>query len=225
MTGLLVSVRDAEEARTALEQGAALIDVKEPARGPLGRADATVIESVVQLASGRCPVSAALGELANDAGGPIPSGLAFVKWGLAWPWEHGWRERLLQAAREAPCAVAACAYADLGASGPTPEEVGRLAVGHRLPALLLDTFQKDGRTLLDHVSLDRLSALAESCRRGGVQLALAGSLTLDAIRAVLPLGPRWVAVRGAACEGGREGRICARRVRELARLVHGEGVA
>ena len=35
---LLVSVRSAEEARAALEGGAALIDVKEPSRGSLGSA-------------------------------------------------------------------------------------------------------------------------------------------------------------------------------------------
>ena len=35
--GLLVSVRSAAEAATALAGGADLIDVKEPSRGPLGR--------------------------------------------------------------------------------------------------------------------------------------------------------------------------------------------
>ena len=38
MSGLLVSVRNVEEALAALEGGASLIDVKEPSRGPLGRA-------------------------------------------------------------------------------------------------------------------------------------------------------------------------------------------
>ena len=36
MTGLLVSVRDGQEARAALDGGAAVIDVKEPLRGSLG---------------------------------------------------------------------------------------------------------------------------------------------------------------------------------------------
>ena len=33
MTGLLISVRDAEEARAALAGGAGLVDIKEPRRG------------------------------------------------------------------------------------------------------------------------------------------------------------------------------------------------
>ncbi len=61
--GLLVSVRDAAEAAASLAGGADLIDVKEPARGPLGRADAATIAAVVQAVGGRVPVSAALGEL------------------------------------------------------------------------------------------------------------------------------------------------------------------
>jgi len=63
MTRLLVSVRDAAEARTAVEAGADLIDVKEPARGPLGAADVEVVERVVAEVAGRLPLSAALGEL------------------------------------------------------------------------------------------------------------------------------------------------------------------
>ena len=51
-TGLLVSVRSAEEAITAVKAGADLIDVKEPARGPLGMAEAEVVGGTVRT-SGR----------------------------------------------------------------------------------------------------------------------------------------------------------------------------
>ncbi|MES1213307.1 MAG: (5-formylfuran-3-yl)methyl phosphate synthase, partial [Singulisphaera sp.] len=46
-TGLLVSVRDANEARDALLGGADLIDLKEPTRGSLGRVDSAMIGEVV----------------------------------------------------------------------------------------------------------------------------------------------------------------------------------
>ena len=63
MTGLLVSVRSAAEARIALEAGADLIDVKEPRRGALGAADPAVWKDVCRAVAGRVPVSVALGEL------------------------------------------------------------------------------------------------------------------------------------------------------------------
>ena len=63
MMRLLVSVRDADEAKVALAAGVDLIDVKEPLRGALGAADAEQIAAVVREVNGRVPVSAALGEL------------------------------------------------------------------------------------------------------------------------------------------------------------------
>ncbi|HEV3164614.1 MAG TPA: (5-formylfuran-3-yl)methyl phosphate synthase, partial [Isosphaeraceae bacterium] len=63
MAGLLVSVRSVEEAQRALAGGAAVIDIKEPARGPLGQADPEIWQAVREAVPPHLPVSAALGEL------------------------------------------------------------------------------------------------------------------------------------------------------------------
>src|SRR5262245_65855688 len=91
MSGLLVSVRSAAEAEVALAGGATLIDVKEPARGSLGRADDMTIAAVLHVVAGRRPVSAALGELVDKSSLPRCSGLAFVEWGLAGAARLDWR--------------------------------------------------------------------------------------------------------------------------------------
>ena len=83
MPKLLVSVRSAGEARSALAGGADLIDVKEPSRGPLGAADPAVIRDVIAAVDGRVPVSAAFGEWLAWAGKKAPRGLHYAKWGLA----------------------------------------------------------------------------------------------------------------------------------------------
>ena len=62
--GLLVSVRDADEAELAVTAGAAIIDVKEPTHGSLGRADVAVAAAVIAQVAGRAPVTLAGGELA-----------------------------------------------------------------------------------------------------------------------------------------------------------------
>src|SRR4051812_30438336 len=108
--GLLVSVRSAAEAEAALAGGADLIDVKEPARGPLGRADDAVIDAVVASVAGRRPVSAALGELA-ERGGPLPAGCRYVKWGLA-GLTREWREDLEAAQRSSGGRGVIVGYAD-----------------------------------------------------------------------------------------------------------------
>jgi uncharacterized protein (UPF0264 family) len=270
MMNLLVSVRSAAEAAAALAGGAGLIDVKEPARGALGRADAAVIAAVVRAVGGRRPVSAALGELAGtprshaprgnagpDAPRPEPgagperlsqvltrrrasgrafprgawerglrvpffSGLSYAKWGLSDC--DDWRGRLLRAAAElrGGCRPVAVAYADWRRAGsPAPAEVCAFACERYFGAFLLDTCGKDGSTLLDWCSLPELIEMRECGRRAGVPVALAGSLGVEQIRALRPLGPDWFAVRGAACRGGlRTAPIDAGRVRRLVDLLH-----
>lgn len=226
MAELLVSVRSAAEAVAALAGGAHLIDVKEPQRGPLGRAADAVRVDVVRTVARRRPVSAALGELLEGAVPPGLAGLSYVKWGLAGCQGVNWRERLAEvaamlAATEPGCQAVAAAYADWQrAQAPPPSEVAAFARARHWPVLLLDTFAKDGTTLLDWLPLKELAALHEECRGGGIRVALAGSLGLPQIDQLRGLAPDWFAVRGAACrDGQRGGCIDAERVRRLVELL------
>ncbi len=222
---LLVSVRSAEEAEAALAGGAALIDVKEPARGALGRADDATLQDVAAAVAGRRPVSAALGEL-KEASNPPTFPVAYVKWGLSrCAGGSGWRAGLDAAAARLPAATrpVAVAYADWRrADAPAPADVCAFARDRAWGAFLLDTWRKDGTTLLDWLSLAELKPLRDACRDAGVPLALAGSLGPEQIATLLPLRPDWFAVRGAACaRGKRDGRIDAAAVRRLAALLTG----
>lgn len=132
MAQLLVSVRSAAEARAALDGGAALVDVKEPSRGSLGRAEATVWAEVAAACGSNVAVSFALGEVDEHADGDpvpaVPPGAALVKLGLRSQglagradWEDRWaaaRERFDRAAGR-PLPWVAVAYADArSASAP-----------------------------------------------------------------------------------------------------------
>jgi len=227
---LLVSVGSATEAAAALAGGADVIDVKEPARGPLGRADDATIAAVVQCVAGRRPVSAALGELPPRAVLATLPGLQFVKYGLAgWGATNEWQEILSGLYRlEDPealnsCRLAAVAYADWRtAAAPSTEQVCAF-VRQRGSVLLFDTFEKTpGTTLLDHMPLGEIGALCRWCQEAGVQVALAGSLGRAEIATLKAVGPDWFAVRGAACAGGqREAAIRASKVGELSDLIKG----
>ncbi len=203
---LLVSVRSAAEAEAAVAGGAALIDVKEPRHGSLGFAGADTITAVVQAVAGRCPVSAALGELTED-NAVASLALAFAKWGLAGCRPHAdWRDALIHAAGRLPpgCRPVAVAYADwMRAEAPAPTDVCAFACTQRWGALLIDTWRKDGTTLLDWLSLDELCELRHRCWTADAPLALAGSLDIEQIQRLRSLRPDWFAVRGAACHRGR----------------------
>ena len=208
---LLVSVRSADEAGVALEAGADLIDVKEPARGPLGMAHHETVAAVLEVVNGRVPVSAALGEwseaILTAAHWHLELPLTYVKWGLAgYKGGPGWGEDLLQTRRDvpAPVEVVATAYADWEkANSVPPAEVVKFAKRFRYRAFLLDTFHKDGRSLFDHMDIAEVAELIESLQRGGVIVALGGSLKPEQARLLGRVAPDYYAVRGSVCVAGK----------------------
>jgi (5-formylfuran-3-yl)methyl phosphate synthase len=225
---LLISVADAAEARVALEGDADIIDVKDPERGALGAADDAVLSEVVAVVGAACPVSAALGDAADErsvesaARVAASERLAYVKVGFGGVAGLGRVESLLAAAVRGvrsvseSSGVVAVAYADAARVGsPPPERIIEAAERARAVGVLLDTARKDGGALfdlMDHVAVARWVRLAHEA---ALTVALAGSLTSADLASARALGADIAGVRGAACEGGRTGRISRERVAAL----------
>ncbi len=232
--GLLVSVRSAAEALSALAGGADVIDVKEPNRGSLGAADDETISAIVCAVNGRAPVSAALGELVDlsnspngDAARTIVGGVSLFKIGLARcaaldDWQTRWQhavDRLASNSNSNPRAVAVV-YADWrAAQSPSPRDVLRAAIQCGSPALLIDTWNKSGGTLFDHWPSADLQTFLADLRSHDISVVLAGSLTSQNAKTAARLVPDLVAVRTAACEGGRTGMVSEKKVRELKKTI------
>jgi uncharacterized protein (UPF0264 family) len=231
MTGLLVSVRSAAEARLCLDAGVDLIDIKEPSRGSLGAADVNVKQEVLDLVAGCVPVSIALGELTefrpSNSDSRLPTTASYspcyAKLGLASVLPMiDWQSRWLAVMQSLPAGTepVAVAYADWkDAAAPPPAQVLAAAARASAPFLLIDTYDKSHGNLLAHMSLAELAGLTACAARDNIRLVLAGSLDMTAISAVLPLAPAYVAVRGAACAGERTQAIDAARVKRLIELV------
>ncbi|HEX2476729.1 MAG TPA: (5-formylfuran-3-yl)methyl phosphate synthase [Lacipirellulaceae bacterium] len=235
--GLLVSVRSAAEAKEALAGGADVIDVKEPTRGSLGAADAATLGDVVRAVSGTAMLTAALGELIDlqsaDSGthsASVPSGISLFKIGLAGcransNWVSSWRDairRLLgdSNGHSSQSRLVAVVYADWrAANSPAPIDVLDAAVQFGCPALLVDTWDKSSGTLFDHWPVDDVKDFAEEVRSRGIRIVLAGSLTGAALVEAGRLGPDLIAVRTAACDGGRNGAVSRERVQKLKQLL------
>lgn len=97
----------------------------------------------------------------------------------------------------------AVAYADhQRAEAPTPDDVLEAALETNCSVLLIDTFVKDGTNLLDWLPVEEITSLRKATAAQGLQLALAGRVTLMDLPLLLPLQPDIIAVRGAVCESG-----------------------
>jgi uncharacterized protein (UPF0264 family) len=232
--GLLVSVRSATEALAALAGGADVIDVKEPNHGSLGAADDDTIAAVVKAVGGRVPVSAALGELvdlpvsSNGNGmSALVTGVSLFKLGLAGctaitDWQAGWQHALDKMLNSSNCDAKAVAvvYADWrAAQAPSPQDVLSAAIERRCPALLIDTWNKSGGTLFDHWPPGELKVFVAEVRSHNISIVLAGSLHGQSVITAARLAPDLVAVRTAACDGGRAGTVSEKRVRELKKTI------
>jgi uncharacterized protein (UPF0264 family) len=213
---LLVSVVSAAEARRALVGGADIIDVKDPAEGPLGAPAPGVLSEVVAAVGGAAPVSVALGDLpagsphsaALAARGAALSGADYVKVGLRAV--RGLDDavallRAVAAAVECETGVIAVAYADArGLSPPAlaPDRLPALVERTGIAGALVDTWVKDGRGLYGWMDGSELAALVAATRAAGGSFGVAGQLRRQDLRRV---EADIVGVRSAVCPGGDRG--------------------
>lgn len=233
---LLISVRDAEEARAAIAGGCDILDVKEPAHGSLGMAEVTTIGAIAAAGTAGLPLSAALGETTDWIEAPpdlkLPAELDYVKLGTAGlaNRKHGiddWRaaRRYFDAANDDRLKWIAVAYADWDrAAAPKPGEMLQAATESSCAGLLVDTFVKDGRGLLEWMPVGALADLGDLARRAGLLFAVAGSLRAQDVPAVRQCRPDIIAVRSAACSGGvRSGAVTLDATRALCAMLAGGG--
>lgn len=231
---LLVSVRSPAEAQRALAGGADIIDVKDPGRGSLGRAEDSVIRQIAALPAlreRRNPLSIALGEVDHvdaEGGGPLPASATFAKIGLAGlrgsgDWVARWRSVREDHDRRSGRRLRwiAVIYADeLAARSPSPEAILTAATETVCGGVLVDTFDKSDGSLLDCVPLDHLAAWARFSRDHGLLFAVAGRLSLQEVPRVCSIAPDVVAVRSAVCRReDRRAEICIDRVAALKRAL------
>ena len=233
---LLVSVRDASEARAALAGGAEIIDAKEPGAGALGPVAAAMLREIHAAVPAAIPCSAALGDVTSPADvaralGAVDVPLSFVKLGFRGITDPMQVAAVLTAAvaaaRGRPGApqIVAVAYADQAhMQSLAPAAFPALVRAAGVAGLLVDTGGKDGGDLFAHESPDALFALAQQLGEGGAFLALGGSLTLSRFPLALSTGAAIVGVRGAACTGGRNGIVEETRVRQLSDGLKGSFV-
>ncbi|MSR56391.1 MAG: hypothetical protein EXS05_01800 [Planctomycetaceae bacterium] len=219
---LLVSVRNRDEAVSAIAGGCDILDIKEPSRGSLGMAQIPQISAVIAVRdelAPSLPVSVALGEVVDyPLLQPVrlPGGIDFCKLGTAQlSVDPGWRDRFrmvqdfwnfgsFEGNLTTPPAWVAVAYADWrDAKAVDPQEVVSAAVELNCRGVLIDTCTKGGQGVFDWLSVVAIRDLAEYARHCGLWFALAGRLTRSDLGDVRSVAPDIVGIRSAACRNGR----------------------
>ncbi len=226
---LLVSPMNIAEAKAALAGGADIIDVKNPREGSLGANFPWAIRAVVDLAAGRVPVSATIGDLEFKPGtaslaalGAAASGADYVKAGLlgvktpeqALEMMTG----IVRAVKDYDLRkkVVASGYSDFARAGSiSPMLLPAVAAEAGADLVMVDTAVKDGRSIFDFMSEQELSDFISAGRDHGLEVALAGTIGFGHLNALKCLDPDIIGVRGIVCGGDRRAAVQAELVEKL----------
>lgn len=228
---LLVSVSTAEEAETAVAGGADIIDAKNPASGALGPVTHDEFARIVAAVGGQRPVTAALGDADDDdriheaARAFTKAGASLVKVGFAGVPNITRVEQLLAATVHGADGggAIAVAYADADPTHElTPAALVAIAARAGARGVLLDTLDKSGAGVRRLMTDRALRAWIAGAHDLGLTAAVAGKLTIADVPVVRETGADIAGVRGAACDGGRSGRVSLERVRSLRRAMAGD---
>ena len=232
---LLISVRDGAEAAAAIKGGADLVDAKEPASGALGAVTPHALAEIHQAVGRTRPVTAALGDASSEgeieqlAFAFATAGTAFVKVGFAGISDRRRVRTLLRAAvngarsASTTCSVIAVAYADSDAADNLPfHQLNTVAAYEGAAGVLIDTADKHGPALPQLINFSALQHWCLEAHAGRLLVAAAGRLTPQDLPLVRDAGVDIVGFRGAACDGGRTGRISCEKVATLHALTSSE---
>lgn len=229
---LLVSVRSLAEAEAAHRGGADIIDIKDPAAGPLGRASWNLCGEVHRRYAGTHLVTAAGGELADFLDGVDSIGelqelcgrMTLVKLGTSRLADRpNWASETasLLGKLPDPSRVVLVAYADAEqAKSPPAAAVIEANMAARGRVAMVDTFDKQGPGLAKIWSPAELSRFVAVAKQRRMVAALAGRVGIDDIATMAATAAHTIGVRGAACSSGnRDNGVEARLVAKLREAI------
>ena len=232
---LLVSVVNRLEAVAAVQGGADVIDVKNPAEGALGAPAPAVISEICTNLNGQKPISVALGEFPGKPGAAALAALGaahfqpdFLKIAFLPNAAPGEIVATLQEIRQgltyiqsSPVPVVAVAYADtLPSAAWSLEEFTSFSREGGAAGCLVDTWEKKGKSLTHFLSQAEITKFINDCHSRDLFCGLAGSLKPEDLVSLSKLGPDILGVRSAACGGDRlRGKVTPERVSSLKALL------
>ncbi len=228
---LLVSPASIEEARSAVEGGAGIIDVKNPKEGSLGANFPWTVEGIKDILPHGIELSATIGDLDYKPGtaslaayGLSKLGVDYVKagfFGLKNKEEALDMAMNLKKATEGTKLVLA-GYADYEeVASISPLMLPEIASKTGAFGVMIDTAKKNGNTLFSHMNEEELKTFIDDAHSHGLIAALAGSLSFDDVLKLKGMGADIAGVRGAVCTDGdrMKGSISKEKVQKLVSLL------
>lgn len=224
MIKLLASVANLAEAVAAQDAGVDIVDLKNPATGALGALQDKEIRAIVNKFAGVKTISGTIGDLPMEpdlvmcaTAQMAQMGVDIIKIGFFGSSGHRACIQALKPLADRDVRIVAVLFADQAPDFsllPVLKAAGFYGV-------MLDTAEKNGSSLLDHMLLDDLRCFVQSAHVHQLECGLAGSLGLQHIPALAALNPGYLGFRGALClKVERTAALSLAKVKEIQAMLH-----
>jgi len=228
MTLLLISVTNSLEAQIAIDNGADIIDLKNPASGALGALPLKQIESILKTVNHQKKVSATIGDqplepkvMANKVDQLIKLKLDYIKIGF---FEINTTNQLqlydcldsLTTLVNDGAKLIAVLFAEY--NYPTSLIADLKKAG--FVGVMLDTVNKNGLTLFDHSSKEVLDTFVQQTAKLSLLSGLAGSINIDHVERLVEIKPDYIGFRGGVCDARlRTGNLSGQKIIDICKLL------
>ncbi len=233
MTQLLISVTSVDEAQIALQNGADIIDLKDPEQGALGALPLEVVAEIVTFVnakdvSERKTISATIGDLPMAPALLIQHVMALsetkvdiIKIGFfadtgALLTDYQACLDMLSTVSESGVRLIAVLFVEYD----YPADLVMAIKNAGFYGVMFDTVGKNGATFLDYYSTDAMQAIAQDVQAQGLLFGLAGSLNLQHVALVKSIAPDYIGFRGGVCVNNqRRSALDSERIRAISELI------
>ncbi len=202
MTGMLASINSIAEAKSILDSGVDIIDIKNPHEGALGALGIDAVEAIVNVVNGEILTSATIGDIKSDDPKLLDTiiamsgtGVDYVKVGL---FDNQPSEYFVQTITEAVNKGIKLVIVMFAENYKCKESIEPL-LNSGIVGIMLDTKDKRSKNLCALLNNYELKEFIETAKASGLLTGLAGSLKFDDIQALLTLKPDYLGFRGALC--------------------------
>ena len=219
MIGMLASVNSVPEALLVLSADVDIIDLKQPALGALGALDGDSVKQIVAEISGRCLISATIGDLPMQPNVVFDAVKAMVETEVDYiiigffpgdDWLGTVKKLSLLTSQNH--ALIAVLFAD---TEPNLAVLSLLKEAG-FTGVMLDTMNKQKGSLTQLMTKMEISQFVNQATGLGLLCGLAGSLRLADIPELMSFRPDYLGFRGALCqEHNRVGQLNNQAVRKI----------
>lgn len=198
-----------EEAKIALDNGADIIDLKNPHKGALGALPISLVQSITQFVQQYRPntiISATIGDvpmqpqlLQAHVMEMAKTNVGFIKIGFFEADDYQECLSALQLLTQNGLKLIAVLFAEY----TYPQTLINALHKTGFVGIMLDTANKNGCTLLDHYSKEALQFFTQEVQSLALLLGFAGSLKSQHIVSFKHLAPTYLGFRGGVCENNQ----------------------